>query len=90
LRVGTANPYLIFFGLQESSGAYTSSVHLSSIGCSYTTGIYYKDSKVYGLSDLGVSRILLIYNTNDDSFDGIYKFGANIDFTFISIPVSGK
>jgi hypothetical protein len=89
MLVGTATKYLIFFGLKESTGAYTSSVHRSSVACTVVDSIYYKDSKAYGLAQWGGYE-LYIYNTNDDSFNGIYDFGANTDLYVISIPDSGK
>jgi hypothetical protein len=49
LIVGSISKYMIFFGLQESTGAYTSSVHRSSVTCDGATGMHYKNSKVYGL-----------------------------------------
>jgi hypothetical protein len=88
--VGDTTNYMIFFGLQESSGTYTTGVHRSSVTCNQATSIYYKDSKVYGLCALGTSTELFIYNTNEDSFEGIYNFGLVIGFNYISVPATGK
>jgi hypothetical protein len=88
LLVGSATKYMIFFGLQESSGTYTSSVHRSSVPCTSVYGIFYKDSKIYGLVSSGALEYY-IYNVKEDSFDGIYNFGT-VDFYFISIPASEK
>jgi hypothetical protein len=79
---------MILFGLQESSGAYTSSVHRSSIICNNAYGMYYKDYKVYGMIACA-SIELFIYNTKEDSFDGIYNLGTH-GLVYIWVPVSGK
>jgi hypothetical protein len=50
MAVGSANnEIMIFFGLKESSGTYTTNVYKSSIVCNFVFGIYFRDSKVYAL-----------------------------------------